>query len=500
MQLTALQQSPSAFRDALLVDCDGRPMRLGDRLDDWQRSDFEALDPGWRAVVGQSVPDSKLRAWLERPRGHSKSSDLAVMASWVLFASRRRLAGYAAAADKDQARLLRDAIDRLVRLNDWLGRLLTVDSHRITNHHTGSTLEIISSDAATSYGLTPDFVIVDELTHWPRRELWDSLLSSAAKRQRCMLVAIANAGFQDSWQWPLREAVRVDDGWHFSRLDGPVASWLSERHLAEQRRLLPAIAFDRLWLNRWSPGSGDALDADAIARAVTLPGPLAGPERGWCYVAGLDLGLRRDASALAIVGVDIGWSEPVQRETVRSARHAAMVDLGLIEDAEDEEPAEFIHHPGTGRMRLADLRLWRPQGGTVDLDEIERTLLHLHGRYNLLSVAFDPWQAQHLAQRLTRAGVPMREVAFQASNLQGMARATMESFSESRLDLFPHEQLLADLRALRVIERAAGIRLESPRGPSGHGDSATALSLALLAASGMVTRPRLAETDSLICW
>ena len=32
-----------------------------------------------------------------------------------------------------------------------------------------------------------------------------------------------------------------------------------------------------------------------------LDGPLAGPEQGWSYVAGLDLGLRRDATALVIL-------------------------------------------------------------------------------------------------------------------------------------------------------------------------------------------------------
>jgi hypothetical protein len=43
-----------------------------------------------------------------------------VSAAWVLFASRRKLDGVACAADKDQAALILDAIDRLLRLNPWL--------------------------------------------------------------------------------------------------------------------------------------------------------------------------------------------------------------------------------------------------------------------------------------------------------------------------------------------------------------------------------------------
>ena len=41
----------------------------------------------------------------------SKTTDLAAMVTWVLFASRRRLQGYGAAADRNQARLLRDSIE-----------------------------------------------------------------------------------------------------------------------------------------------------------------------------------------------------------------------------------------------------------------------------------------------------------------------------------------------------------------------------------------------------
>src|SRR5690606_2412842 len=114
---------------------------------------------------------------------------------------------------------------------------------RIVNKVTGAELEIISSDEGSSYGETPHFIIVDELTHWKKRGLWDSLISSAAKRSRCVMVVIANAGLGQgtSWQWEAREACRNEAGWHFSRLDGPQASWITEETLAEQRRLLPGL-------------------------------------------------------------------------------------------------------------------------------------------------------------------------------------------------------------------------------------------------------------------
>ena len=48
--------------------------------------------------------------------------------------------------------------------------------------------------------------------------------------------------------------------------------------------------------------------------------------------------------------------------------------------------------------------------------------------------------------------------------------------------------LLADLRALRVVERSYGVRLDSPRGINGHGDCATALAIALHVAKSNTSR------------
>ena len=66
-----------------------------------------------------------------------KTTDLAVTAVWALAFATRPLRGYCYAADKDQARLLRDAMETLVRLNPWLGDILTVEAHRVVNTAAG---------------------------------------------------------------------------------------------------------------------------------------------------------------------------------------------------------------------------------------------------------------------------------------------------------------------------------------------------------------------------
>jgi len=470
MDLRKLQSDPKAFRDALLIDTDSGPRPLRECIDPWQQEDFEALDSGWqRAVIGTSATATFQRGWLERPRGHSKSADLGIMGAWALFASRRRLSGIAAAGDHEQARLLRDAISKLLYVNPWLSSILEVQAYRVLNKHTESSLEIISSDAPTAYGLTPDFCICDEVTHWKKRDLWDALISSAAKRSTCMFVVICNAGLQDDWCWQTREAIRQDPMWYFSRLDGPVASWISKDLLAEQERLLPSVAFRRLWLNEWGPaGCGDALSPEVIAAAF-CPDLRKQKEAmpGFEYVGGLDLGVSRDASAVCILGIHRG---------------------------------RYDH----GRIRLAHTNIWLPsKGRKVDLQAVEDTLIDLNARFHLKALNFDPWQATHMAQRLSATGlgvaqntlrrynrqpvptsrVPMVEVPQTGPQLQKMATVLIEAFNDRRVELYPEGDLQRDISRLRIEERAYGFRLVSPRDEHGHGDLGSAFTLAMLAAS-----------------
>ena len=206
---------PAAFRADLLVDVDGVVRRFGDAMDPWQRQDFAALDPALMRCNGRGDDaDARTRAYLERPRGHSKTTDLAVTCCWALAFATRPIKGYAFAADQDQAGLLKNACDTLIRLNPWLGLILEVQKNQVVNignQHPGKggTLQIFTSDVASSYGILPDLIIADELTHWEGDgSLWHSIISSAAKRSNCLLAVISNAGFVDSWQWAVREAAR----------------------------------------------------------------------------------------------------------------------------------------------------------------------------------------------------------------------------------------------------------------------------------------------------
>ncbi len=101
--LQSMAVSPAEFRRHLLIDTDDGPRPLAACVDDWQMTDFEALDPAWRRIAGQDIEVPYWRGWLERARGHSKSQDCSLMALWALAFSTRRVTGVVCACDRDQA-------------------------------------------------------------------------------------------------------------------------------------------------------------------------------------------------------------------------------------------------------------------------------------------------------------------------------------------------------------------------------------------------------------
>lgn len=436
---------PHEFRRRLLIDT-GTGLKLyEDAADDWQERDFAAMDSGWKRALGQNG-DGYLRAYLERPRGHSKTTDIAIMACWALFASRRQIRGVVAAGDQEQAGFVRDAAQKLIKDNLWLGQILHSYQYRITNRYTGSVLQILASDAATNYGETPDFLVCDELTHWEKPDMWDAMFSSVAKRPLCMLLIISNAGIGEgsSWQWNIREMARMDESWYFSRIDGPTASWMSEDQLAEQRRMLPPSSYKRLYLNLWVPGSGDALDPADIQAAITLPGPARYRDYESLHIAGLDLGVNND--------------------------HTGFVTVAI--------------RPGSGRIRLVECRSWKPQefDGKVPLDAVKEAVKASAEKYGTAITYYDPHECELMAQQLRNEGVIMEEMPFIGKQLTGMASALLQVFTSRRIDLYRDEDLIRDLQRISIVEKPYGYKLEAVRDENGHADRATALAIVMPAA------------------
>jgi len=479
--LRAIQSSLDSYLKALRIETDGLPRPFASVADDWQVDEVRAIAPAIESLVLDSPPEPKQkRAWWVRPRGHSKTADVAMLLARVLAFSKRRRRAIWIAADREQGCEGLLSIQTLCRHNPWLDQLLTIRTDRIENLRTGSTVNFATSDVLSAFGWKDtDLFILDEVTHWGLKgeELWSAVYSAAGKRSSAVLLALMNAGFGDTWQERLRDTAEADPNWLFSELPGPVASWITQVQLDDQLKYLPRIAYDRLWLNRWSEGSGDALDPDEIKRSIRLNGPIRKSKREYVFFGGLDLGLSRDKAALAMVGKHVGSESESIIKPRLSDRQQTLIDLGLLD--EPDSKYRHVRRKGTGRIRLADLRVWSPpRKGKVDIEQIEEEIVRLHEIFHL-RIGADPWQAAYLIQRLQKRGVEIEAVDFTGNNLKSMCSATLEAFSEGLIELYDNKQLMTDLGALRVVEKSYGVRLDSPRGLNGHGDAATALAISL---------------------
>lgn len=258
------------------------------------------MDAAWLDVREQTLAPMQRRAWIERPRGHSKTTDIAISVLYALLHTEAQ--GILAAADKDQAALIVQAMRRVAAVNQLEG-LIWAKGH--VSSTTGSTVTVMAADASTSWGILPDFVICDEVCHWTNFEFWTSLYSSAGKKETCVLVCLSNAGVGYDWQWQLRENARNSEDWYFNSLDGPQAPWITERMLEEQRKMLPGPVFARLWLNQWQSSDGEYLSLDECRACCdsTLSIQAKG-SRPFRYVAVLDYAEKIDLTAGCIAHWD----------------------------------------------------------------------------------------------------------------------------------------------------------------------------------------------------
>ena len=439
--LQRIAADPAVFQESLIIPGVRGACFFGTVLADFQRERFAGINGALVAIARGKKPPTGRHFW-EATKGASKDSDLAVCLLWLLAFTSRPLSCQVGAADRDQADEMKKAAKDILRLNPWLATRIEIQQWRIICEATGSECSIIPADTAGSHGARPDVLILNELSHVTKQEFAENLLDNTAKVPRGLVVIATNAGHRGGWQYRWRELARTSSDWLFHQVSEP-APWLDASHVEEARRRNSNSRFLRLFHGIWSAGLGDALDEADISAAIDKRlTPMAASQVGYYFVAGLDLGIRHDHSALVVLAC----------------------------------------HGQTQRLRLAECKSWAPSRVTkqVDLEEVERAVLNANQRFHFGSCGFDPYQAALMAQRLSRRNVHMSEVVFSGKNLDSMASTLLDVFRSRRIDMYDEPRLVADLQRLTIVEKSYGYKLEAVRDESGHADTATALAIALL--------------------
>ena len=155
----------------------------------WQRSLLEhafALDDeGYRHRV----------SLIGMPRKSGKSALGSVMALYNLIVGPRGGEVYSVAAEKEQARIVFADAKRMIEAHEHLSSLTKLYRDAIEMPSSGSVYRVLSAEAYSKEGLSPTFVLFDELHAQPNRSLFDVMaLAQGSRGKLATLCAITTAG------------------------------------------------------------------------------------------------------------------------------------------------------------------------------------------------------------------------------------------------------------------------------------------------------------------
>lgn len=408
----------------------------GQSAEAWQLADA-------RAILARGE-DAIRRHFLLRARGMSKTSDAGAIAlALLLTEAPPRSRSHAYAVDADQARIMADTIAGLVE-RTGLAHLVEVKSSTITVRSTGASLAIEASDGASAFGLRPWLTIADELGMWPGtanyRQLWGAIVSATPKVPGSRLLAIGTAGSPSSLGAEVWRDAEASPHWRTSRSVGPAPWWTAADVSAVQSDLTDS-EWRRLILCEWAEGDDALTTAEDIAACIRSGDSILAPKPGHDYIAALDVGTRRDLTALAI---------------------------GHTESRE------------SGRVVVIDRVLhWRPDrglGGRVDLAEVEATVLRVCREYRAERLRFDRMQAEQMVGNLTRAGVKVEEYVFSSAGAARVARGLHVALRDRAIELPDDDELRAEAASVRMVEIGSGmVKMSNP--PGTHDDVLTAIGM-----------------------
>ena len=441
------------FASGLVIPSASGPQLFELCMADFQREFFRAVAPSLHAVRDGKMPPCR-RHWMERTKKASKDTDVAVCLLWLMAFSTRPLLVQVCASNNKQARIIEDRAVEIVHENPWLNDRVEILRSCIRSRESPREVRVQIEATGTpgaAQGPTPDLLVLNELVHVDRWPVMEAHMNNADGVPRGVAIISTNAGIKGSKAegWRNRALANRDRWkvliWHKR------APWLSVADVAEAKARDPVGSeFARLFCGKWISGLGDAVDEDSIEQCFRADGPLDGPEPGWQYVAGLDLGVSHDHAGVALLGAN----------------------------------------EGEQRIRVAWLRGWEPSvpndRGTLEVDSaaVEESCLWLHKTFRMSWFGYDPAAGgSFMAQRLRRSGVPMREMTFSSpKNCTDMAVAFVQAVKDGKLECYEDEggRLRRDFGKFSIVHKLpSGYKLEAVSDEHGHADVGTALVICL---------------------
>lgn len=416
------------------------------KLNDWQVFIVTTVF-GWIDRLGNR---RFRRVYIEVPRGNGKSALSSAIALYMLAADGEGGAEvYSAATTRDQARIVFNDAKTMARKSTGLANNFGVDvsSHTVFVTHSGSFFKALSAEGSTLDGLNTHFGVIDELHAHRYRMVYDVIETSIGKRSQSMIWVITTAGsnrsgicyevrgfvikvlnntVQDESQFGIIYGIDDEDDWTTEfALKKANPNWgvsvmpdilipLQSKAMAmpsasnnfKTKHLNQWVNADTAWMDMkaWQRCADSDLDKDQFL--------------GEPCVIGLDLASKVDIAAKVLV---------FRREIDGVPHYYVFGDYYLPMDA--VEKSENSQYSGWEQLGL----LTATSGAVTDFATIENGLIEDSNQFQVEQVAYDPFQATQLSQRMSEHGMPMVEMRPTVLNFSEPMKALEALVLEGRL-------------------------------------------------------------------
>jgi phage terminase large subunit-like protein len=361
------------------------------------------------------------------PRKNGKTSLAAALALCHLLGPEAEPRGqvFSAASDREQASIIFREMEAIIlRIPEFEKRCHIQSFHkRITDLETGSEYNALSSDARKAHGLSPSFMVFDELAQSKDRELFDNLTTGTGARKEPLMVVISTQSPEPNhimselvdYALKIQEGTLPPDPTFYSAMyiapeDADIwneSTWFAcnpalndfrsleeMRNFAEQAKKIPAkeAVFRGLYLNqRVDAAERWIATTDYELCEGNIP-DLTGRE---CY-AGLDLSSTQDLSALSLCFAPESENEPFYILSYAWCPKNAIRERSK----RDRVPYELWEKQGY---------IQATPGAVVDYAFILKKIDELAKKYGLKGLLFDRWGSQKIIYEIEKIDIPVIE-------------------------------------------------------------------------------------------
>lgn len=466
------------------------------KLRPWQREFIEAVyaeDREGRRPVRTAV--------LSMARKNGKTQLAAGLALCHLMGPEAEPRGevYSAALTRDQAAKLFQEMCAILAAHEELDDRANVIRFNkqievLTGDGAGSIYAALSADAGSKMGLSPSFVVYDELGSAPNRDLFDALDTATGARDNPLMVCISTQAAADHHVFSelidygerVNSGDIIDPSFHLTLYAAPQDAdpWSREAWIAanpaladfrslddverqaSQARLVPSkeSAFRNLILNQRVSAVSRFIHKAEWDRCNAAPvlADLAGRE---CY-GGLDLSGSRDLTAFVL-------AFPGEGRTFDIVCQFFMPEANIVERSnEDRVPYDLWAQQGFITLI---------PGSTIDPSFVAQAVWQATQTYDLRTVAYDRWRIEDLKRELGLFGgtVPLEPFG-QGYKDMSPAVDTLERNVAERLLRHGGNPVLNMCASNAVVTRdPAGSRKLDKSKATGRIDGLVALAMAL---------------------